>query len=220
MRISARLTISLSCVIVLVTILLSGIFILGGEKSKIWADGEEQTTEVEKAQSNGMPLMHKITLYANGNFIRDIYVTDGGVLNEEELVDMVTFEPGGYLTDEDVAKIRDVKWYYYSTEASFNFSEPITAELIREHSETAGIKLDARYDTKVAEQDLTYIWVLVIGAAVIVLIFVIATLLRNHTTKMSLKNKYVMSPKLKNQVEEIKEIEKRKEQYSVLNDDD
>ena len=61
---------------------------------------------------------------------------------------------------------------------------------------------------------------LVIGAAVIVLIFVIATLLRNHTTKMSLKNKYVMSPKLKNQVEEIKEIEKRKEQYSVLNDDD
>ncbi len=212
MRVSARLTSSICCFIMTIAVLLSGAFMLGASKNVTFAEGDEQSTATEEteAQSNGLPIMHKVTLHVNGHLLGDIYVAHGGVLDEQELTDMITFEPGGYLSDEDVSKIRDVKWEYDTTGTVFDFDSKITKDC----------DVYATYGLSQSSADMTYIWVLAIGGAVIVLVFIIATLLRNRTTKMSLKNKYVMSPKLKSKVEEIKEIEKRKEQYSVLNEDD
>ena len=216
MKKSLGLTKILSCIILMLAVLCGGMCVIGGLTSKtVSAD------DAEVVHSGAMPLMHEVVIYVNDEEVKTIYVTDGGKLNAEELIDMVTFEPGGYLTDADVAKIRDITWYYKDAgTAVFDFNSVIDTKFIDEHSQGGVLRINGKYAQVSGEEDLTYIWILVIGGAIIILIFVVATIFRNNTTKMSLKNKYVMSPKLKQQVEEIKEIEKRKEQYSVLNDDD
>ncbi len=153
-------------------------------------------------------------------------IPKGNTVNKDELDSSIAFKVAGFFTDEDKDKITNRKITWYQT--NYKKSVDLDTDAQKKHALYAfnsSVNEDIYLEGIVEEntepqEDTKWMFWLIMGLVVgVVVVAIIMAIIRNRNTRLSLDNKRLMTPESKQKVEEIESIERRKEQYSPLNDD-
>ena len=156
-------------------------------------------------------------------------VSKNSVLDEKTLDSVVASnnmifnaESSQFLSEKDKEKINNQKitWYVSNSnktkslsqlkEQKFDFTTPLTGD----------VYIEGVIDADTTASDTKWVaWVLLGGIIAIIIVAIIMAVIRNHTTRLTLDNKKLMTQESIEKLEEIKEIERRKSKYSPINDD-